>query len=191
MDVLPRPSHTLDDIARDFSLVPTTAAYTTFCSGTRTIILEKDLTSANVLSSTGFLSVTNHDVSYEQSCSEPDAQAAHMKHAKSHSLGIAMADIVAESIDRKMCLSNKWEELCRTQTKRSPSMVRARGGNPEKGVSVSVELLKEWMNEYPVMNSETHFMTIMDPGRGRIEFLRGWVYTGEYEEVEPVLDGGK
>ncbi|KAF1962580.1 hypothetical protein CC80DRAFT_570611 [Byssothecium circinans] len=59
MTVLAHPSYTLADITRDFPPIPTIAAHLTFCSGNQTIVLEKDLTSAKVFSSTDFISVTD------------------------------------------------------------------------------------------------------------------------------------
>ncbi|KAF2245886.1 hypothetical protein BU26DRAFT_521427 [Trematosphaeria pertusa] len=178
-EIPPVPSHILANIARDFPSIPTTAAYLTFCSGAQTIVLEKDRVTANIVCSDTFVTVTNHDVSYESLST--NAQAAHAAHAKTHHFGIGMKELVDESMDRKGCMVAKWEKRCRR--------LRQRGRGGPKGDQEGVELqeLKRWLLDYPVTNGETHFVTIMDPAEGVFR----WVRSFEKSLFEESDEGGE
>ncbi|KAF2646865.1 hypothetical protein P280DRAFT_465014 [Massarina eburnea CBS 473.64] len=167
MTILARPSHNLSDIAHDFPSVPTTAAYLTFCSGTRTIVLEKDHVTAKILSSTDFLTVTNHDISDEITHSTEDAQKSLTEHAQQHSLPPGMDEIIAESLGRKNCLQQRWENYC------TISWNSMQSWKYDDRVVVSVALLRAWMHD-TVVGPRTHFLTIMDPETGTLEDVVGY-----------------
>ncbi|KAF2871168.1 beta subunit of N-acylethanolamine-hydrolyzing acid amidase-domain-containing protein [Massariosphaeria phaeospora] len=164
------PSHSITDIARSFPSVPTTAAYLIFCDGTQVLVLEKDRVSAKPLTSPTFLTVTNHDTSYEEkpttttaAATAATAQSAHSQaatHNDTNKFGTGMQEIVEESMDRKGCMVAKWEKRCRRLRQQGRQEV------------VLVEQLKEWLLDDPVANEQTHFAAIMDPTKGRFEWVR-------------------
>jgi hypothetical protein len=160
--------NSLANIAKDFPSTPTTAAYLTFCDGTQTLILEKDRVTAKPLLSSSFLTVTNHDTSYEPTSSlssDTPASAAHAAHAKARQLNTGMDVLVDESIDRKGCMTHAWAARLKA--------LKLKKGDEEKGY-VGLEQLKEWMLEYPVANEQTHFVAIMDSTEGVFRWVRMW-----------------
>jgi hypothetical protein len=167
----PRSPQSIADIARCFPSVPTTAAYLLFCDGKRALVLEKDRVTAKPLVSSSFILATNHDVSYEANNA---TQAQHVIHAKQSLVG--MEDLVAESIDRKKCMTSKWERRC----KRLGSALKP---HPEPYVRLAE--LKTWMQDCDIMTpGVTHFGTIMDPSEGNII----WTQIAEDESLEDQAD---
>lgn len=173
----------LGDIAKWFPLVKSTAAYLIFCDGVRTLILEKDRCTAKALLSSSFITVTNHDTSYEDAATDDEeAHADHSSSALAQNTGIGMQDIVDESIDRKKVMVKQWEGQCR----RFGTAARA---NDNAGVHAGMDMLKRWLGKEPVTNEDTHFVTIMDPTEGtfvwvkRFPYVEGEEYIGtdEYE----------
>ena len=172
-----RYSHaTLDDIAQKFPQTPTTAVYLTFCDSTQILVLEKDRVTAKPLLNSSFLAVTNHDTSYEPPGSSlgsaTPASEAHAAHAKSRRLGTLMSELIDESMERKGCLTASWESHVES--------LKERGHMKQKGVRL--DMLKEWLLEYPVTNEQTHFVAIMDPEKGDVIWCRSWE-EGEVERV--------
>jgi len=156
-----------------------TAAYLIFCTGDETVILEKDRKTAKILRSSDFVAVTNHDVSYDVQHDAEHTETAHAIHAKNPFLGVGMQDIVEESIDRKGCLVARWESWSREQgDKNKRTNRRSVVGGQEAGVPLG--RIKQWMLEYPTSNEETHFVCIMDPGKGVFR----WVRRFEESEVQ-------
>jgi hypothetical protein len=169
------------DICTTLPSMSTTTGYLIFCTGDETIILEKDRKTANILTSTDFIAVTNHDVSYD---TQHDSAQAHVAHTKSKSTygGMGMKDIVEESVDRKQCLVGKWSSWSTSQLLRDLRRQRKRRFSvlvEDKGVPL--EMLKRWMLEYPTSNSQTHFVCIMDPKKGEVRWVRRY-YEGEIED---------
>lgn len=156
------------DIAKNFPFTPTTAAYLIFCDGAQTLILEKDRITAKPLLSSSFITVTNHDTSYEPSTtlsSNTPASATHAAHAKAHQLNTGMDVLVDESMDRKGCMTYAWAARLKA--------LKLKEGEGERGY-VGLEQLKEWLLGYPVSNEQTHFVAIMDPTEGNLRWVRCW-----------------
>jgi hypothetical protein len=159
------------DICTTLPSMPTTAAYLTFCTPQEAIILEKDRKTAEILKSSAFIATTNHDVSYDTHEGADHTQAAHIAHAKTHSLGMGMEDIVDESVERKRCLMEKWKILS-AEAKESGKRRRKGTSSGREGIGVPLETLREWMEAYPTSNQETHYVCIMDPARGEFRWVR-------------------
>jgi hypothetical protein len=176
-----RPIYGQADICTTLPGISTTAGYLIFCTGDETIILEKDRKTAKILTSTDFVAVTNHDVSYD---TQHDFAQSHVAHTKSKGTygGMGMKDIVDESVDRKQCLVGKWSDWARSQLVKDLRRQRKRRSTvlvEEKGVPL--EMLKRWMLEYPTSNEQTHFVCIMDPRKGDVRWVRRY-YEGEIED---------
>jgi hypothetical protein len=154
------------------TLIPTmctTVAYLIFCTGTSTLIMEKDFLTAKTLRSSSFINTTNHDHAFEVTEHPQAAQteAAHTQ-ARTHGfLKASMQEVVEESIARKMCLRNKWLAW-RDERER------------DDGAGVGLAELRKWIEEYPVCNEVTHFACVMDPREGAFR----WVKKFEDGEIE-------
>ncbi|KAF2826614.1 hypothetical protein CC86DRAFT_18896 [Ophiobolus disseminans] len=175
-----KPLYGEADILATLPGMATTVGYLIFCTGDETIILEKDRKTAKVLKASEFITVTNHDVSYDAQQDPEHTETAQVAHAKNAYLGVGMADIVEESIDRKRCLVERWEDWSSEQSmrytrKRKSVLSPANGGVPLKR-------LKQWMLGYPTSNEETHFVCIMDPVKGVFRWVRRYE-EGEIEHV--------
>ncbi len=172
----PRPAYyDIDDISEKLCSMPTTAAYLTFCTGKETIVLEKDFRKATVLCSPTFIAVTNHDTAFEiDDSDEKETLKDEQLKALNLRAGIGMQDLIDESMDRKLCLTRKWEEWLQAQS---------RSARQSKKMGVKMSMLREWMLDYPVANEETHFTCIMDPKRGRVEYVVAFE-EGEIRGVE-------
>lgn len=185
----------LPKIARHFPFVPTTAAYLTFSDGISTLILEKDLRTAKTLLSNSFIATTNHDCSYEEVPNLNDGQLQHRAHAAATGIfGGAIAEMLAESIERKVSISDKWMLHCARfeQRERGRGMRLGPEYAPfERRAQVSADLtgkapciskatLVRWLKSYPVLNEQTHFAVVMDPRKGKV----AWVKCFEFVESE-------
>jgi hypothetical protein len=126
--------------------------------GTKTTVLEKDRVSAVVYSSSDFITATNHD-----SGDERNTEHSYSHRADHTALG--MADLVAESQDRKGCLVDKWQQAAKRYRRRNAQ-------NSEEGVAVGIETVKRWVQMYPVTNESTHYSCIMDPKCARFVWVR-------------------
>lgn len=174
-----KPRYSEADISTLLPSIRSSAAYLIFCTPSETFALEKDRKTANILSSSTFIAVTNHDISYED-------QSPHLAHASKGRLGMTMQDINKNSIDRKRCLVVKWEKWRERQSYNSrKGRARADG--------VPLEVLKAWMMEAPTCGYLTHFVCVMDPKKGEFKWIReievGEVQVEEIESVCPVCHG--
>jgi hypothetical protein len=163
------PPYTPTDITRILPSLRTTVAYLIFCTGTETLILEKDFLTANILRSSSFINTTNHDIAFE-TAQDPQAAQSEAAHTQSRSTGLlnaSMQEIVDDSIDRKTCLRETWLEW------------KEERGEQQAAEGVELSELKEWVQEYPVCNESTHFVCIMDPRAGVFR----WVRKFEEDEV--------
>ncbi|KAF7317796.1 NAAA-beta domain-containing protein [Mycena kentingensis (nom. inval.)] len=151
----------LASIAETFPSIPSTPAYLTFCAPDKILILEKDLVTATIRQSNGFLAVTNHDQRIESL--SPDAWREIIdKDGPSHMHGDDM--ILRDSMERKQCVMKLWTE--RTE--------RDRG-------RLTMADVRQALEEQPVANECTHFSCIMDPGvrGGGLVWVRAY-----YEPIE-------
>lgn len=90
---------TLDYLARTVILKASTAAYLTFSDGQSTITIEKDRITGKVRESRSFMVTTNHDL-------DSTSGTGVTKQSGARSL---LQDIIAESVDRQACMTEKWK----------------------------------------------------------------------------------
>ncbi|KAH7067951.1 beta subunit of N-acylethanolamine-hydrolyzing acid amidase-domain-containing protein [Paraphoma chrysanthemicola] len=178
-----KPLYGHGDICTTLPSIPTTAAYLIFCTPHETVILEKDRKTAKILKSSTFIATTNHDASYDTNKDTDHTEVAHLMHAKQHSLGMGMEDIIDESMERKRCLVEKWMTWSAEEDKKGKRR-RKHNRSDERDTGVPIDLLKEWLHAYPTTNQETHFSCLMDPARGEFR----WVKRYEEGEVMPDSD---
>ena len=105
------------------------------------LLVERDLDTAACRSSDDFLVCTNHDLNVEDLSEEELAQLLHEKGVSED----AVEDIRhADSVLRKKYMMRK-------------------SGDPTWRKQRSLSQIKEWLEEKPVKNENTHFSCIMDP----------------------------
>ncbi|USP72875.1 uncharacterized protein yc1106_00149 [Curvularia clavata] len=159
------PPHTPQAISSLLPTLRTPAAYLIFCTPTETIILEKDLQTTKALRSSSFLSATNHDLALETDPLDPSSHTQAQKTRTHAFLQASMHDILAESIERKHCLTAKWAAWSQRQAR------QAKRGQPA-ATGVTLVTLRRWVETYPVCNEVTHFACIMDPSQGVFRWVR-------------------
>ncbi|KAL1970750.1 hypothetical protein VTN77DRAFT_2584 [Rasamsonia byssochlamydoides] len=173
---------------------PTTAAYLIFSDGASTVTMEKDHRTAVVRSSSSFIVITNND-------QEPDApstrQIAKDKEESHAGLGLvsgeleSMADIIAESDDRRACLQAQWDrKVRRAERERARKRTPSRGqphkqqqsptgeelnSQPDNDTAATPQEVIKWLSTYPVTNETTHFAAIMDPTEGKVVWVRRYM----------------
>ncbi|EOA84264.1 hypothetical protein ACJQWK_00651 [Exserohilum turcicum] len=167
------PPYSTNTVLSVFPTLPTPVAYLIFCTPTETLVLEKDFRTANILRSSAFLATTNHDVAFETPSCTSTTTTANSQTRKHAFLQSSMREILDESIERKQCLSRKWEAWNQRQTRKT-----MRGQTAAKGVALAT--LRRWIEAYPVCNEVTHFACIMDPSEGVFR----WVRKFEEGEIE-------
>jgi hypothetical protein len=148
------------DIRSELPSTVTTACYIIACDGDSTTIFEKDLASAQIYNCTRFITATNHDYGCEYDNSHP------YHHSKIQDL-TDMGDVIAESIDRKECVKEKWSKTVQRYQKRNRWSV-------EDDVCTDLDEVKKWMVSYPIANECTHYAVIMDPKEGQVAWCRRW-----------------
>ena len=152
---------TLYDLASQLTRIRTPAAYIILSDGNETVVLEKDLDSAETLTSDAFIAATNHDTRHDPTDSSglPDPNKELNSNRKLR-LRTGLECLIAESVDRKQCMQEKWEA----------AQKRARRGQHAGNVAVRQEDVVRWLNDWPVTNEGTHFACVMDPVSGEIEW---------------------
>ena len=162
----------LDFIAQHSPHLASTAAYLIFSDGDRTLVMEKDNSTANVRAADDFIAVTNHDVAEEsgtRSCSTVTSNSTSLQMT-------GMKEIVEESLSRKSTIVQQWEKSLGKHGRGSSSRLRKRRQ------ILGLENIAEWIDTYPITNEETHFAAIMDPKAGKVVWMRCYAEAGDYEE---------
>lgn len=148
---------------RDKPLV-TTACYLCFSSGQETTVIEKDLVTAKLTSSTDFAIVTNADNSTaaEDKASREAKDAA--KKPKTE-----LEELIEEAYERRTCAEQNYRNLRLQLTKAAGQLDdNTCAGLPE------VQDIIEMVQKYPTTNESTHFAAVMDPQQGSILWCRYW-----------------
>lgn len=164
-------------------------AYLIFCTGKETMVIEKDFESVNTRRSETFVTATNHDHDQEALSSPIKRDIASAQHDQ-YFLGIGMQDLIEESMERKQCITDKWENHVRKERRRIrhakaatkiPADYNARENEHENEIrGVKIADLRKWILQYPVCNDDTHFACIMHPIEGTVF----WVRSFEEGEIE-------
>jgi hypothetical protein len=144
----------LTERAHGLSTVNSTACYVTLCDGDSAIVLEKDLKSARIREESDFITVTNHDLAYEQ----VNGEDVNWNRTSARVTGIE--DFVADSTNRKNKVCNLWK-----------SAVARNGGRK----AIDQKTVQKWMEVDPIKNESTHLALVMDPKMGKITYLKRYL----------------
>ena len=150
------PAYDMDDVINILPTMRTPFAYVILSTAVETVVLEKDSVSANVLRSSSFIATTNHDASLDNDPQATEAQVTDTKTMKPKFFAAVRDAAFDKSIERKRLLMNRWMEWKEEQ-------VRPGG---EDQTDMGPERLLELIRFFPLINSRTHFLCIMDPREG-------------------------
>lgn len=179
-----RTLESLDDITKTLPTKETTAAYITLSDGSTTSVIEKDRVTGTLRTSSTFITITNHDLEHE---AHPPPKKENLTQ-KDISLG--MGDLLAESTDRKACISTKWANAVKRAKRNAKTMGEeaAKGWTEEQYEGVQQRTIIRWTQEYPTTNEETHYACVMDPKKGEFVWLCRWLkpltFEGEAAEEQ-------
>ncbi|KAK8022685.1 hypothetical protein PG993_013452 [Apiospora rasikravindrae] len=152
--------------------------YLTLCDGKEVSVIEKDLRSGRVRSSSEFLVQTNHDV-----IPQPVNDSGEQSTPDHQDLNRAMLKLegwLEESSDRFDSVTQKWDRHVRkvqSSSRGSPDQAEATYTDGPVGRSIAAKAigkpaLKRWLQSQQVMGECTHFASIMDPYNGTIPWIK-------------------
>ena len=159
-------------VERDLPKIATTAAYLIFSDGKRTVTMEKDHRTAVVRSADDFIVSLNHDVEAE---SRRHIKTDESEYNNKELVAMGIENIVGPSIDRKLCITELWQE----------AVSRKRSSRRSKNTGlpyVTPAEVSRWMDVYDITNEQTHFATIMDPTEGKILSIKRYLEPIEVED---------
>ncbi|GAB7335941.1 hypothetical protein MBLNU13_g08187t1 [Cladosporium sp. NU13] len=164
-----------------------TACYLCFSSGCDTTVIEKDLNTATVASSSSFIVVTNADAESGEEINgthnddngdddddaEPRVEARPTAHEVA-SPATALEELLEDANERKECAERNYRKLVRRRSKASQA-----GGDRAVNAGSSILLpavddIVEMVQEHPTSNECTHFAAVMDPVAGKFAWCRYW-----------------
>ncbi|KAF5599546.1 hypothetical protein FPANT_3299 [Fusarium pseudoanthophilum] len=158
-------SQHIQQVLSKLSTSSSTAAYLILCLPDRVLIIEKDNHSASIRESDTFLTAYNHDVKDEDN-PELLQQAAAELAAGADATG--MADLVANSLERKHELDKLWNKCVRACSRRYKL---------RSDVVAGEDVVKFLQNDM-IRNEETHYAVIMDPKEGKVMWRRAYELYG-------------
>lgn len=151
-----------------------TACYFCFSSGHETTVIEKDLKTTKLSTSTDFIVVTNADTI---SAEDSDDKSKHsMSAPQTNSTGLitdspktALENIIEDANERKECAERNHRKLCRRRA------TTLRQDDSDRGLPTVGDIVT-LVQEYPTTNECTHFaaVIVMDPLKGTITWCRYW-----------------
>jgi hypothetical protein len=162
-----------------------TACYLCFSSGHETTVIEKDLTTAKLRSSTEFIVVTNADVDEEAAearsgknvVSKASGELSKTAKKASSPPATSLGELIEDATERKVCAEKNYRIVLRRRAKEFRQ--RDGGGDPNSAGSStplpSVEDIVELVQKYPTTNECTHFAAVLDPSEGKITWCRYWL----------------
>ncbi|KFY35812.1 hypothetical protein V494_05571 [Pseudogymnoascus sp. VKM F-4513 (FW-928)] len=157
----PKPVLSLLTLATNLSSTKTSPCYIILCDSIETVIIQKDLTHGTKRCSNQFVACTNHD-QYDERGADDDVKSN--LYPKANLAGMEI--VLEESEERYSCIRDKWTRYAQKKA----------GKQKTEWLAVGEKTLKNWVQEYPIMNECTNFACLLDPKMGQIRWLeRGWV----------------
>lgn len=153
-----------------------TACYLCFSSGRETTIIEKDLATAKLSSSTEFIVVTNADAETD----DDEGRSAHQtKASKAAAEGVsssltALEELIEDAKERKACAEQNYRKLLRHQLKSSRSHRGLSGQTSTRSHLPTVDDIVSLVQRFPTTNECTHFAAVLDPLTGTVVWSSCW-----------------
>ena len=159
-----------------------TACYLCFSSGRETTVIEKDLNTATLRSSTSFTVVTNADVeageesngAHDDDDDDDDAESVVEPKPSGQEAAspiTALEELLEDANERKACAERNYRKLVRRGSKASRV---GGGGEVDAKFLPAVDDIVEMVQEHPTSNECTHFAAVMDPVAGKFAWCRHW-----------------
>lgn len=184
---LPTYETVVQEVSCKTKPLTSTACYLCFSSGRETTVVEKDLNTATLRSSTSLVVVTNADAETEESnnAHDDDDDDDDDDNAQSHleakraahetaSPATALEELLEDANERKACAERNYRKLIRRRSKAS----RAGGARDVKAEASillpAVDEIVEMVQEHPTSNECTHFAAVMDPIAWKFAWCRYW-----------------
>lgn len=150
-------------------IMRSTACYLCFSDGKETTVVEKDLTTAVVRSSTDFIVITNNDVKMGEGGDAEGGHGIEGEAVLSHTG--ELAEVLHEAVDRRQCAEHNY-----TNMRVRKSNEAASTGVKEEWKSVlQVDDIVSLVQKYPTTNETTHYACVMDPSKGTVTWCRRWM----------------
>lgn len=157
-----------------------------FCTPREATVIQKDHLGGRIKSSQDFIVQTNHDTDHTKCCGATEFYHAVGERDETLSGQVLGAETwIEESTERQEVMKIRWAAHCSSRRDRSTdhddsvcngvctkSETESRPVGSGNVPGVSRQLLEQWLSEYPVVNECTHFITIMDPLKGDIIYLK-------------------
>ncbi|KAI1752709.1 beta subunit of N-acylethanolamine-hydrolyzing acid amidase-domain-containing protein [Xylaria castorea] len=138
--------------------VPSAPCYLFLCDGREAALIVKDYNTGTVRSTRGFIAQTNHDPEDHDDNAAHTHEVSRQDRQEVITSSFGVEDWIEESVDRLQCLQKKWDRfIVRYPLAREPS--------------ITERTLRKWISDYPTLNECTHFLTVLDPVKGKIRWL--------------------
>lgn len=153
-----------------------TACYLCFSSGHETSVLEKDLATTKLRSSTDFIVVTNADAAtnddQNDSAYRPKVSKAAAEGANSPMT--ALEELIEDANERKACAEQNYGKLLRHRLRSSRSHRGLNGQVSSGSLLPTVDDIVSLVQRFPTTNECTHFAAVLDPLTGTVAWSRHW-----------------
>lgn len=176
---LPDYATVVEEMSCKTKPLTSTACYLCFSSGRETAVIEKDLNTATLRSSTSFTVVTNADVEPAKEgnvagAEDEEDDETHDDDVPLHveakpaahdaaSPANALEELLEDANERKACAERNYRKLVRRE-------VNAESGD----LLPTTDDIVEMVQQYPTSNECTHFAAVMDPVAGTFAWCRFW-----------------
>jgi hypothetical protein len=159
-----------------------TACYLCFSSGRETTVVEKDLNTATLRSSTSFTVVTNADVEAGDDTNgthdDDDGAQLHVEAKpvahETASPATALEELLEDANERKACAERNYRKLVRRRSKASHAVGDRKVNAESNNWLPAVDDIVGMVQEHPTSNECTHFAAVMDPVAGKFAWCRYW-----------------
>ena len=184
---LPTYETVVQEVSCKAKPLTSTACYLCFSSGRETTVVEKDLSTATLRSSTSLVVVTNADTETGEESNgahddddddDNDNTQLHLE-AKSvahetASPATALEELLEDANERKACAERNYRKLVRRRSKASRAGGAGKVNADDNTLLPAVNDIVEMVQEHPTSNECTHFAAVMDPIAGKFAWCRYW-----------------
>lgn len=143
-----------------------TACYLCFSDGKETTVVEKDLVTAVMRSSSDFIVITNNDVEMEDGSTREGREQDEQPAAPTEALAV----IVEDALDRRQRAEHNYINMRVSKGKDSAF----NGVNEEWRTMLEVMDIVHLVQKYPTTNECTHYACVMDPLKGTVTWCGRW-----------------
>ncbi|KAI0976526.1 beta subunit of N-acylethanolamine-hydrolyzing acid amidase-domain-containing protein [Xylaria arbuscula] len=152
-------------LATPLTSMPSAPCYLILCNGQEAAVITKDYITITVRSAYGFIAQTNHDLEDDEEGMAQKHETTRQDRREVIKFSFGIEGWVEESVDRLLCLQKRWNRLKRNFQGKVSTV------SPTATLSITEKTVRRWMSHYPTTNECTHFTCILDPAKGKIQWL--------------------